>query len=378
MKSPIARLKALRRHGCRAHRNDEVDAVLAQDPTRRQWLMGAAGVAVGTTTFAGALRPAPASAQTIVPSGIYDEIAAAVTLIGSKTFDARNAALNLGVQPQVWTANWRATDLAGGSVGWKLNRADSTYAMGLSWMTGGVVTWEQGLDAGTTDFVFAYDPDRGDQFRVAKGAHFEIGRSVGVPGLGTRVRISADDADPATLRTVQELAIGAGTNAALRNFLICSEAGVTKFSVERDGDVGIVGAAVINGTTTTPRILTSDNAGAALSDDKGAIVSNAGSLASQYNGLGFQLTGGQKWRWTSGIVNEALAGAALRSDTTGYNVLAFDGGAGAGTMKVRANLALEGGALGFFSATPAAKPTGVAVTAAGIHAALVTLGLIAA
>lgn len=34
--------------------------------------------------------------------------------------------------------------------------------------------------------------------------------------------------------------------------------------------------------------------------------------------------------------------------------------------------------LGFFGATPAAKPTGVAVTAAGIHAALVTLGLIAA
>lgn len=34
--------------------------------------------------------------------------------------------------------------------------------------------------------------------------------------------------------------------------------------------------------------------------------------------------------------------------------------------------------IGFFNATPAAKPTGVAVSAAGIHAALVTLGLIAA
>jgi hypothetical protein len=34
--------------------------------------------------------------------------------------------------------------------------------------------------------------------------------------------------------------------------------------------------------------------------------------------------------------------------------------------------------LGFFNATAATKPTGVAVTAAGIHAALVTLGLIAA
>lgn len=36
------------------------------------------------------------------------------------------------------------------------------------------------------------------------------------------------------------------------------------------------------------------------------------------------------------------------------------------------------GNVGFYGATPVAKPTGVAVTAAGIHAALVTLGLIAA
>ena len=36
------------------------------------------------------------------------------------------------------------------------------------------------------------------------------------------------------------------------------------------------------------------------------------------------------------------------------------------------------GYCGFFGTVPQAKPTGVAVTAAGIHAALVTLGLIAA
>ena len=34
--------------------------------------------------------------------------------------------------------------------------------------------------------------------------------------------------------------------------------------------------------------------------------------------------------------------------------------------------------LGFFGGTPVEKPTGVAVTAAGIHAALVSLNLIAA
>lgn len=45
---------------------------------------------------------------------------------------------------------------------------------------------------------------------------------------------------------------------------------------------------------------------------------------------------------------------------------------------VEADAGAAGGRLGFFAATPAAKPTGVAVTAEGIHAALVTLGLIAA
>ncbi len=38
----------------------------------------------------------------------------------------------------------------------------------------------------------------------------------------------------------------------------------------------------------------------------------------------------------------------------------------------------NGTGLGFFATTPAAQPTGVAVSAAGIHAALVTLGLITA
>jgi hypothetical protein len=39
---------------------------------------------------------------------------------------------------------------------------------------------------------------------------------------------------------------------------------------------------------------------------------------------------------------------------------------------------LSAGTLGFFGATPVARPTGVAVSAAAIHAALVSLGLIAA
>lgn len=41
-------------------------------------------------------------------------------------------------------------------------------------------------------------------------------------------------------------------------------------------------------------------------------------------------------------------------------------------------VSVDSNGIGFYGTTPVAKPTGVAVTAAGIHAALVTLGLIAA
>ena len=52
-------------------------------------------------------------------------------------------------------------------------------------------------------------------------------------------------------------------------------------------------------------------------------------------------------------------------------VLLKDGGAAT-------KIALDTTGIGFYGASPVAKPTGVAVDAAGIHAALVTLGLIAA
>lgn len=83
MKSPIGRLKALRRHGRRAVRNDNGEAILNEDPTRRQWFKGAAGVAVGTTAFvAEALRSPSASAQgVLVVDTVSDQ-----SIGGIKTF----------------------------------------------------------------------------------------------------------------------------------------------------------------------------------------------------------------------------------------------------------------------------------------------------
>ena len=55
-----------------------------------------------------------------------------------------------------------------------------------------------------------------------------------------------------------------------------------------------------------------------------------------------------------------------------------DGMTNGGSVAIAKDLAHRGTKAGFYNTAPAAKPTGVAVTAAGIHAALVTLGLIAA
>jgi hypothetical protein len=55
---------------------------------------------------------------------------------------------------------------------------------------------------------------------------------------------------------------------------------------------------------------------------------------------------------------------------------AYDSGGEREGLRIRGDG--SGPAIGFFGTAPAARPTGVAVTAAGIHAALVTLGLITA
>lgn len=71
--------------------------------------------------------------------------------------------------------------------------------------------------------------------------------------------------------------------------------------------------------------------------------------------------------------NEHAATGAVTiaaGNVSGGDILLYTGAA---AVRLRIT---QAGEMGFFGATPAAKPTGVAVTAAGIHAALVTLGLI--
>lgn len=69
----------------------------------------------------------------------------------------------------------------------------------------------------------------------------------------------------------------------------------------------------------------------------------------------------------SGLLQSAATSTQINSTT--QMELQHDG-----TNRIMTNAT----GMGFFNATPVAKPTGVAVTAAAIHAALVSLGLIGA
>lgn len=76
---------------------------------------------------------------------------------------------------------------------------------------------------------------------------------------------------------------------------------------------------------------------------------------------------GTKSAGGNNLVNMGLYAVAANGDTN-YAIYAFDGGDVA--------LAKSTAKLGFYSTAPIAKQTGVAVTAAAVHAALVALGLI--
>lgn len=89
-----------------------------------------------------------------------------------------------------------------------------------------------------------------------------------------------------------------------------------------------------------------------------------------YNSVGLTAALGATFGGGAGWFLLAATGA------TGQTSAVFDVQTAAGATSLFK--ATGNNRLGFFNATPAAKPTGVAVSAAGIHAALVTLGLIAA
>jgi hypothetical protein len=71
--------------------------------------------------------------------------------------------------------------------------------------------------------------------------------------------------------------------------------------------------------------------------------------------------------------NVSDAGSIVMSIGRGSDKVTFKG-----EVQIDGNLNHDGSGAGFYGTTPVAQQTGVAVTAAAIHAALVNLGLITA
>jgi hypothetical protein len=93
-------------------------------------------------------------------------------------------------------------------------------------------------------------------------------------------------------------------------------------------------------------------------------------------GLAFNLQSSTTASQSAACIQALWNDATHASRKADLVLTAYDSGGEREGLRIRGDG--SGPALGFFGTAPAARPTGVAVSAAGIHAALVTLGLITA
>ena len=101
----------------------------------------------------------------------------------------------------------------------------------------------------------------------------------------------------------------------------------------------------------------------------GSAIYAAGELGLQISGAGVTTLGS----------NNAAGSLAFKAGGASQLTIATTGRATfAGAVEMDGALDHDGTTVGFYGTVPTAQQTGVAVTAAAIHAALVTLGLITA
>lgn len=167
------------------------------------------------------------------------------------------------------------------------------------------------------------------------------------------------------------LAVTGAVTGGTYNGQTISAAAAFTGSVTVATTLGVTGVTTLTGDVVAPAIRrgTADGAdsdllvlsgGGGTTPQRGAAIVLFGNENASPGDL--RLIGGD----AAGKIEIYTGATALRGSVTAAGV--FDW---LGNVKV-------GGNVGFYGTAPVAKPTGVAVTAAGIHAALVTLGLIAA
>lgn len=169
-------------------------------------------------------------------------------------------------------------------------------------------------------------------------------------------RVKDSDVNSASKSVLTTLDIGAGASGSLT---VAGGLGTSLFTVQQSA------------VTTYKNTVVAPVTGAAQLQIKAPGTGASGNNASIY----FQIAAANKWRITSDEFSEIF----LYDEINNRFHAVFNAGASntAAVTDLRSSLKVNGN-VGFYGTTPQAKPTGVAITAAGIHAALVTLGLIAA
>ncbi len=190
------------------------------------------------------------------------------------------------------------------------------------------------------------------------------------------------------------LGFNTAANLELRNFTVSGwvvvqarDAGSTdRLGLVHDPDAGVQlyhTGSIRLGTTSIGASITGSeielNNSAAVTNADLLLRNSEGGVRLRADGDIFSVfqtsnTGGVEKVWISCLNNSAIElsydGAVKFKTVTGGCTIE-------GNLEINGQLNHDGGKAGFFGAATVNKPTGVAVTAAGIHAALVTLGLIA-
>jgi hypothetical protein len=141
------------------------------------------------------------------------------------------------------------------------------------------------------------------------------------------------------------------------------------------GGLSAGGASYFGGAVTVSNAITSTGASAGLNvtGTSGAVIgtiSSGSTIAGSGQAIVSLNVADQAWS-----IRNAVGAFQIRDDTAGSYLFAMTKATGAATFAGAVSIT---GNVGFYGQAATAKPTGVAVTAAAIHAALVTLNLIAA
>jgi len=293
--------------------------------------------------------------------------AAAETITGAWNlaggFTSRPAALpgTITVKP--------STDLSSNSVVEWLHDAQNAYLLHLI----------QGPNMGGSAALIGLGVDHG-------GIGLFVNNKATGQGVRIRQRDTISDAQAYGLMIVKEDAVatamrlelqqGLGGAGRLSEFLAFGAPADTDLLTYWGDPAGTVGEVrAMDGRMRWSRnIVVRDKDGATRSTIQ--LTQSGGVLESRRHSTFLGNTGAEWWSWSG--TDSLWWGFRFQSAGSYLRLQTADASADPSAAAYSTVMELQHNKLGFFGATPAAKPTGVAVTAAGIHAALVTLGLIAA